>query len=78
MRYGSWWAVQWSTDWFFSLGIHINIKRRITNGGVRFGPYVDLHLICAVISLGVNPIYAGEEHLKTSVGRGGIPCQRQP
>lgn len=72
MRYGSCWAVQWSLDWFFSFGVHLNLKRRTTNDGIVYGPYLDLHLVCCVLSVGVNPIWAGTEHLRVSVARGGL------
>lgn len=72
MRYGSWWAVQWGWDRVSSLGIHVEFRARVTNEGVRYGPYLDLHVPGAVISVGVNPIYAGELDLIQSYSRGGL------
>jgi hypothetical protein len=70
MRYGRWWAVQRNAG--LSLGIHIEFRRRITNDGVRYGPYVDLHIGQHVFSFGVNPIHAGAIDLLQSYSRGGI------
>lgn len=70
MRWGKWWAIQQNGG--ISFGIHLEWKSRMTNGGVRFGPYMDLHFLCWVFSVGVNPIYAGELHLKASYSRGGL------
>lgn len=73
MRYGSWWAVQWGSDRLLELGVHIEWRWWLrTNDGTRYGPYVDLHLPGAVLSVGINPIYAGETHLKASYSRGGL------
>lgn len=67
--YGSWWALQflWPPDWF-SLGIHLDLRRR-----GRYGPYVDLHIGFWILSLGFHPIYAGEFDRSVSISRGGIP-----
>lgn len=68
MWYGPWWAVQPNG---LSLGLHLELKRRRTNSGIHFGPYIDLHLPGAVFSVGRNPIYAGELDLIRSYSRGG-------
>ena len=70
MRYGTYWACQRNSG--LSLGIHVEWRSRMSGAGVRYGPYVDLHLIQWVVSIGVNPIYAGELHLKASFSRGGL------
>jgi len=70
MRYGSWWAIQRNSG--LSLGVHLEVRSHVSGVGVRYGPYVDLHVIQWVVSVGVNPIYAGELHLKASYSRGGI------
>lgn len=70
MRWGSWWALQRNQG--LSLGVHVEPKARVTNAGIRFGPYVDFHFLVWVLSLGRNPIYAGELHLKASYSRGGL------
>jgi hypothetical protein len=44
----------------------------MTNGGVRYGPYVDLHVGPVIASVGRNPIYAGEIDLLQSYSRGGL------
>jgi len=72
MRYGGWWAVQWNFDWWFSLGMHFDFKKRKTAEGIEYGPYVDLHLGLFIISFGRNPIYSGEVEKLISVSRGGL------
>jgi len=64
--------VQWSVDWWVSIGIHIDLRARVTPSGERYGPYVDLHLLFLVLSFGVNPVRSGELDLKASCGRGGL------
>lgn len=72
MRWGSWWAFQWSWDGWLSLGIHLDFRARVESGtGVRYGPYVDFHVGWCILSLGVNPIYSGDLDLASSVARGG-------
>jgi len=58
---------QWELDGWFSLGIHIDFRHRHRGDGLHYGPYVDLHLGFFILSLGLNPVYAGEIDLKTSV-----------
>ena len=73
MKYGKWWAIQWSFDGWVSFGVHLDFRVRYNESVSRFyGPYVDIHFLWFILSLGVNPIYAGELDLKTSVSRGGI------
>lgn len=73
IHYGKGWLVQWCFDWWFSLGIHIDLKRRIANHtDIAFGPYVDFHLGFVIVSLGYNPVLSGTLATKTSVSRGGI------
>lgn len=54
VRYGSWWMVQWSLDGTVSLGLHLDPRRRPGPGG-DYGPYLDLHLIVAGLSVGYHP-----------------------
>jgi len=72
LRYGSWWMVQASFSGWLSLGVHVDVRRRHTNSGLRYGPYIDLHLGCVILSFGVNPAYSGEIEAACSVGRGGL------
>lgn len=73
MRYGRWWALQWGWHLVFSLGVHFDWRARVNRrAGVRYGPYLDIHLPGLVASVGVNPIYAGEPDLVASYSRGGI------
>lgn len=65
--------VQWCLGGWLSLGIHIDFKTRYTGiPPVAYGPYVDLHLIVAILSLGRNPRYSGDIQTNCSVSRGGI------
>lgn len=73
MRYplwGSWWAIQRNAG--FSLGLHLDWQSRVCGSGVPFGPYLDLHIGPFVLSVGRNPIYAGEIDLLQSFSRGGL------
>lgn len=70
--YGPWWMVQWSLDGWFSLGIHVDFKTRHMAHGLKYGPYVDLHIGCAILSIGRNPVYSGDLERAISVSRGGI------
>jgi len=71
-HYGSWWMVQWSLDGWVSLGVHVDFRtRRNSTCGEKYGPYVDLHLGCFIVSLGRNPVRSGEIDLKANCGRGG-------
>jgi hypothetical protein len=51
--------VQFSLDWTISLGVHIDPIRRWAFEG-SYGPYVDLHLLFFVVSLGNHPARAGD------------------
>jgi hypothetical protein len=62
--------VQWAWDGWFSLGIHIDFRHRKRGDGLAYGPYVDFHFGWVIVSLGLNPVYAGEIELKTSVAIG--------
>ena len=69
-RHGSWWAIHWQVDGWASLGLHVDLKRRITAEGERYGPYVDLHLGPVIASVGVNPIRSTSYHA-CMMGRAG-------
>jgi hypothetical protein len=56
--YGPWWMVQYSLDWTFSLGLHIDPVRRDD-----YGPYIEFHLISLAISVGRNPGRANNHSL---------------
>lgn len=76
MRYGSWWAVQ-RHDSPINFGLHGEWRWWLrTNSGVRYGPYLDVHLPWLVLSVGRNPIYAGEVDLLKSYARGGLNGDR--
>ena len=59
--------VQWAYDGWISFGIHIDFRRRKRGDGFTYGPYVDIHFLFWILSLGNNPVYAGEIELVTSV-----------
>jgi hypothetical protein len=60
-----------------SLGVHVDSRRRRTGTeGLRYGPYVDLHLGRVVVSVGVNPIFAGDLDLLIPSARGGLSGDR--
>lgn len=73
MRYGSWWAVQPIPG--LSLGVHLDVRRRTAANDLRYGPYVDLHLLRWVVSVGVNPAYRGRLDLLESWAHGGINAE---
>lgn len=72
IRYGRWWAVQWVLDGWLSLGVHVDLKTRVTNDDTRYGPYMDLHLGCVIVSVGRNPAYSGELERALGISRGGV------
>ena len=73
LHYGSWWMIQWQWNGWLSLGIHVDCKRRVAaRPGRHYGPYLDLHLGCLILSLGRWPVYSGELEYSVSVGRGGL------
>jgi len=63
--------VQAALNGWFSLGIHVDPRRRQTASGHHYGPYIDLHLGILILSFGVNPVYSGEIEASCSVSRGG-------
>ncbi len=67
--------VQACWDGWISLGIHIDWRSRRTASGQRYGPYVDMHLLCVIVSIGVNPVYSGEIDTVSSVSRGGLRAE---
>ncbi len=73
IRFGSWWAVQWRFDGCLSLGIHVEFRVNIKGDGGTFGPYVDLHFLNVILSLGNNPAYSTDLERVISVSRGGLP-----
>lgn len=42
---GKYWAVQLYRNWYVSLGVHIDFRR----------PYLDLHLLWFIVSIGHEP-----------------------
>ena len=51
--------LQWCWSGWFSFGIHLDFKRRKTGkSGIPYGPYLDLHFLFLIISIGYNPYYS--------------------
>lgn len=67
MRHGPWWMIQWQWLGWLSVGVHVDFLHRRTADGLSYGPYVDLHLGLAVVSLGWHPLYAGSLDLQKSI-----------
>jgi hypothetical protein len=61
--------VQYALDGTFSLGVHIDPRRRMSDSG-PYGPYLDLHLGPCVLSLGYHPARASG--IVTLLGQGGV------
>ena len=54
--HGSWWMFQWCLDWFLSLGVHVDFKKRLTGSmRERYGPYADVHFGPLILSVGWFP-----------------------
>lgn len=72
-KHGSWWMIQWHQGLFWlSLGIHIDLKKRyVPKSDKYYGPYIDLHFLSIIISIGRNPYYSSAWEGVISVGRGG-------
>ena len=69
VRHGRWWMLQYMLDMTLSLGIHIDPRHHPRADCGPYGPYVDLHILCLVVSLGFNPARANALHL---LQQGGI------
>lgn len=70
IRHGSWWMLQWQFDGWFSLGLHIDFKRRVHGRYfVPYGPYLDLHIGPCILSVGRNCYLATDG---INAGRGGV------
>lgn len=68
--YGRFWQVQIVLDWWLSFGVHVDLRHR-RGDHHTFGPYVDLFLGVVTISLGWQPVYAGDLERALSISRGG-------
>lgn len=55
---GRWWLFTYAFDRTLSLGIHLDPVRRD-----EYGPYVDLHILFASVSVGRNPARAWNHSL---------------
>ena len=57
---------------WFSLGLHLDLRCRRTGRGATYGPYLDLHLGCVILSVGNNPVLSGEIEASVGGSRGGM------
>ena len=52
-------SLQYCFDGWISVGIHIDFKRRFTGANkIPYGPYIDIHFLWFILSLGYNPYYS--------------------
>lgn len=70
--HNEWLCVQWGFHILVSVGWHIEWRTRRTNAGVKYGPYVDFHLIGCVVSVGRQPAFSGDLDSMVSYSRGGV------
>ena len=78
LRYGRWWMLQWSWNGWLSLGVHVDFRRRPVGEGKTYGPYIDIHVGPAILSVGNNPVYTSDLEMHVSVCRGGIAAGEVP
>lgn len=64
--WGSWWAVQFYRAGYVSLGVHVDLRR----------PYIDLHVLWLIASVGRNPGFTDEAEWKRGSCRGFITQDR--
>lgn len=71
IKHGNWWMIQWSFDRWISFGIHIDSKKRKNHSKeLYYGPYMDIHFLWFIISIGNNPCYSNP-FAANVIGRGG-------
>jgi len=74
IKSGRWWMLQYSWNWWLSLGIHVDLRHHPTDTPElrpAYGPYVDLHVGPAILSLGNRPVYTAVEEAQLTTCRGG-------
>jgi hypothetical protein len=72
IKFGDWWMIQWHFGGWVSFGIHIDPRKRIhARYHVPYGPYVDIHCLCFIFSIGRNCYLAIDKDINS--GRGGVP-----
>jgi len=79
IHYGRWWMLQWSWNGWLSLGIHVDFRHRPTDTPELrpgYGPYLDLHVGPAILSLGNRPVYTDAEEAQLTTCRGGVIADR--
>ena len=72
IKAGKWWMIQWQWAGWLSFGIHLEPRRLYTGKThIPYGPYLDIHFLCFIISFGFNPKYSNEAE-SLAIGRGGL------
>ena len=75
MWYRHYWMFQFCLGGWISFGIHIDWTRRYVYGKKTrenaYGPYIDIHFLCCILSLGYYPVRSTTYPIYGSVGRGG-------
>jgi hypothetical protein len=73
LAWGRYWAIVFALDRTFSLGIHVEPRRRERGAEpYHYGPYVDIHLPMLTISFGNNPVYVSSLEAQRAYSRGGL------
>lgn len=56
IKYGKWWMIQWQFASWISIGIHIDVKTKVNSiTKIKYAPYIDIHFLFFIFSLGLNP-----------------------
>lgn len=74
IKSGRWWMLQYSWNWWLSLGIHVDFRHHPTDTPElrpAYGPYVDFHVGPAIFSVGNRPVYTAVEEAQLTTCRGG-------
>jgi hypothetical protein len=58
--YGRWWAVQLYLNSYVSLGLHVDFRK----------PYLDIHALWFIVSVGNNPVFGWPEDQQRGSCRG--------
>lgn len=75
IKYGSWWGIQFSTAYAVQLGFHLELRRR-KSGATGYGPYLDIHIPCFIVSIGRHPMITGYLDSLMPSSRGGYVEER--
>ena len=71
MKSGKCWMIQWCWDGWISFGMHVDLKKRFASDtNIQYAPYMDIHFLWFIFSVGVNPKYSNP-YAANIIGRGG-------